>query len=161
MPELPSKLDGLFNIYLNILPYIEPVGFWSLMLGGVAVVLYIVAVATLRLVDLQKLINASGNRYDYDYEGYVFPSDSLLQSCYLYPLSVLPKDTLKNQSGSKVPRRSFSNLAALALELEPSTVPDQTCSSSNQPSCYEVDECQKVTGELKRSTLPGDVIRIR
>lgn len=159
MAELPSKLDGLFNIYLNILPFIEPVGFWSLLLGGVAVVLYIVAVATLHLVGLQKLINASGSRYDYD--EYVIPPETLLQSSYLYPLKVLPNESSKDKCASKVLRRSYNNLASLSLELEPAALLDQTYNNSNQLCCYEVDECSKMTGELKRSTLPGDVIRIR
>lgn len=148
MPELPSKLDTLFNIYLNILPYIEPLGFWSLLLSGVALILYMMVRTAARLLGLQKLISASsGGRCDD--ELYVFPAENLLQSCYLQPLKVLPKDPLKFKRPSDEPRRSVGNLVPLELELEPAISMEQTCDNSRQLCYYEVNE------------FHGDVFRIR
>lgn len=160
MPELPSKLDALFNIYLNILPYIEPVGFWSLLLSGVAIILYIVLGATARLVGLQKLINASSGGRSDD-EEYVFPADNLLQSCYLQPLRVLPKDPLKFRRPSEEPSRSLSNLGPLPLEMEPAISLDQTCDNNLQLCCYEVNECHGLGDSYGRAALAGDAFRIR
>lgn len=52
LDQLPEDLDSRFNFYLNILPYIEPIGFWGGLIFGLALLIYAVVRATMRLTSL-------------------------------------------------------------------------------------------------------------
>ncbi|XP_070140391.1 scavenger receptor class B member 1 isoform X2 [Drosophila kikkawai] len=49
MPRLPDSLDSRFNFYLNILPMVNPLGFWSALLLGVSLLSYAICKATLHM----------------------------------------------------------------------------------------------------------------
>ncbi|KAH8389058.1 hypothetical protein KR200_001002, partial [Drosophila serrata] len=49
MPGLPDALDSRFNFYLNILPLVNPLIFWSALLLGVGLLGYAITKATLHM----------------------------------------------------------------------------------------------------------------
>ncbi|KAH8251459.1 hypothetical protein KR038_000161, partial [Drosophila bunnanda] len=49
MPGLPDSLNSRFNFYLNILPLVNPLGFWSALLLGVGLLGYAITKATLHM----------------------------------------------------------------------------------------------------------------
>nr|XP_014102705.1 scavenger receptor class B member 1 isoform X2 [Bactrocera oleae]XP_036226453.1 scavenger receptor class B member 1 isoform X2 [Bactrocera oleae] len=63
MPELPEALDTRFNFYLNILPYLDILGYWGSLLLGIALLLYAVTRATLRMSNLTQINNISDGKY--------------------------------------------------------------------------------------------------
>lgn len=63
MPELPKSLDKRFNFYLNILPYLDILGYWGSLLLGIALLLYAVTRATLRMSNLTQVNNISDGKY--------------------------------------------------------------------------------------------------
>ncbi|XP_054083569.1 scavenger receptor class B member 1 isoform X2 [Zeugodacus cucurbitae] len=63
MPELPESLDTRFNFYLNILPYLDILGYWGSLLLGIALLLYAVTRATLRMSNLPQMNNISDGKY--------------------------------------------------------------------------------------------------
>ncbi|XP_049317422.1 scavenger receptor class B member 1 isoform X1 [Bactrocera dorsalis] len=63
MPELPEALDTRFNFYLNILPYLDILGYWGSLLLGIALLLYAVTRATLRMSNLTQMNNISDGKY--------------------------------------------------------------------------------------------------
>ncbi|XP_053961153.1 scavenger receptor class B member 1 isoform X1 [Anastrepha ludens] len=63
MPELPESLDTRFNFYLNILPYLDILGYWGSLVLGIALLLYAVTRATLRMSNLSQLNKISDGKY--------------------------------------------------------------------------------------------------
>ncbi|XP_036321468.1 scavenger receptor class B member 1 isoform X2 [Rhagoletis pomonella] len=63
MPELPESLDTRFNFYLNILPYLDIIGYWGSLVVGIALLLYAVTRATLRMSNLSQLNKISDGKY--------------------------------------------------------------------------------------------------
>ncbi|XP_039148988.1 scavenger receptor class B member 1 isoform X2 [Drosophila simulans] len=49
MSKLPDSLDSRFNFYLNILPLVNPLGFWSGILLGISLLGYAITKATLHM----------------------------------------------------------------------------------------------------------------
>ncbi|XP_052854701.1 scavenger receptor class B member 1 isoform X1 [Drosophila gunungcola] len=49
MSELPDSLDSRFNFYLNILPFVNPLGFWSGLLLGISLLGYAITRATIHM----------------------------------------------------------------------------------------------------------------
>ncbi|XP_044572457.1 scavenger receptor class B member 1 isoform X4 [Drosophila ananassae] len=49
MPKLPDFLDSRFNFYLNLLPLVNPLSFWSALLLGVSLLGYAITKATLQM----------------------------------------------------------------------------------------------------------------
>lgn len=49
MPKLPDELDTRFNFYLNLLPWVNPLGFWTALLLGVCLLVYAITRATLHM----------------------------------------------------------------------------------------------------------------
>lgn len=49
MPKLPDDLDSRFNFYLNLLPWVNPLGFWTALLLGVGLLVYAITRATLHM----------------------------------------------------------------------------------------------------------------
>ncbi|KAH8345406.1 hypothetical protein KR067_010470, partial [Drosophila pandora] len=49
MPKLPDFLDSRFNFYLNLLPLVNPLFFWSALLLGVCLLGYAITKATLQM----------------------------------------------------------------------------------------------------------------
>ncbi|XP_070068807.1 scavenger receptor class B member 1 isoform X2 [Drosophila takahashii] len=49
MTKLPDSLDSRFNFYLNILPLVNPLGFWTSLLLGISLLGYAITRATLHM----------------------------------------------------------------------------------------------------------------
>ncbi|KAH8354613.1 hypothetical protein KR084_005139 [Drosophila pseudotakahashii] len=49
MTKLPDSLDSRFNFYLNILPLVNPLGFWIGLLLGISLLGYAITRATLHM----------------------------------------------------------------------------------------------------------------
>ncbi|KAH8272209.1 hypothetical protein KR018_011741, partial [Drosophila ironensis] len=49
MPKLPESLDSRFNFYLNLLPWVNPLCFWSALLLGTGFLVYAITKATLHI----------------------------------------------------------------------------------------------------------------
>ncbi|XP_067620772.1 scavenger receptor class B member 1 isoform X2 [Eurosta solidaginis] len=63
MSELPESLDTRFNFYLNILPYLDILGYWGSLLLGIALLVYAVTRATLRMSSLTQMNHISDGKY--------------------------------------------------------------------------------------------------
>ncbi|XP_023158609.1 scavenger receptor class B member 1 isoform X2 [Ceratitis capitata] len=64
MPELPESLDSRFNFYLNILPYLDILGYWGSLALGVALLVYAVTRATLRMSNIAQMNQISDGKYN-------------------------------------------------------------------------------------------------
>ncbi|XP_005182566.2 scavenger receptor class B member 1 isoform X1 [Musca domestica] len=170
LPELPDSLDSRFNFYLNILPYIEPLGFWSGIVLGLALLVYAVTRATMRLTTLSKKgqtleVNyARANILQVAANGVYNPCEMKLlhaneknnmilrndghESDDLYAELQTPiNQNQQQQQSSKIKQRS-----SFALELEPAISNTDTSSSS---SSDEGNESDTATLTLSRNSTPS------
>uniref|UniRef100_A0A1I8N7B3 CD36 family protein n=1 Tax=Musca domestica TaxID=7370 RepID=A0A1I8N7B3_MUSDO len=170
LPELPDSLDSRFNFYLNILPYIEPLGFWSGIIVGLALLVYAVTRATMRLTTLSKKgqtleVNyARANILQVAANGVYNPCEMKLlhaneknnmilrndghESDDLYAELQTPiNQNQQQQQSSKIKQRS-----SFALELEPAISNTDTSSSS---SSDEGNESDTATLTLSRNSTPS------
>ncbi|XP_002133269.1 scavenger receptor class B member 1 isoform X1 [Drosophila pseudoobscura] len=64
MPSLPDSLDSRFNFYLNILPLVNPLGFWIALIMGVGLLGYAITRATLHMSSYaRQAANISEGKY--------------------------------------------------------------------------------------------------
>uniref|UniRef100_A0A6P4FLL6 Uncharacterized protein LOC108052458 n=1 Tax=Drosophila rhopaloa TaxID=1041015 RepID=A0A6P4FLL6_DRORH len=64
MSKLPDSLDSRFNFYLNILPLVNPLGFWSGLLLGISLLGYAITRATLHMSGYARQVaNISDGKY--------------------------------------------------------------------------------------------------
>ncbi|TDG46135.1 hypothetical protein AWZ03_007477 [Drosophila navojoa] len=64
MPKLPDELDTRFNFYLNLLPLVNPLGFWGALVLGVGLLVYAITRATLHMSSFtRQATNISDGKY--------------------------------------------------------------------------------------------------
>ncbi|XP_032595208.1 scavenger receptor class B member 1 isoform X2 [Drosophila grimshawi] len=64
MPKLSDELDTRFSFYLNILPLVNPVGFWGALVLGVGMLVYAITRATLHMSSFtRQATNISDGKY--------------------------------------------------------------------------------------------------
>ncbi|XP_030377493.1 scavenger receptor class B member 1 isoform X2 [Scaptodrosophila lebanonensis] len=64
MPNLPESLDTRFNFYLNLLPLVNPLGFWGALTLGVVLLVYAITRATLHMSSYaRQAANISDGKY--------------------------------------------------------------------------------------------------
>lgn len=63
MPKLPDSLDSRFNFYLNLLPLVNPIGFWGALLLGLSLLVYAITRATLHMSSYTRQATISDGKY--------------------------------------------------------------------------------------------------
>ncbi|XP_051858573.1 scavenger receptor class B member 1 isoform X2 [Drosophila albomicans] len=63
MPKLPDALDTRFSFYLNILPLVDPIGFWGPLILGVCLLVYAITRATLHMSSFTRQATISDGKY--------------------------------------------------------------------------------------------------
>ncbi|XP_034474104.1 scavenger receptor class B member 1 [Drosophila innubila] len=63
MPKLSDSLDTRFNFYLNLLPLVNPLGFWGALVLGVSLLVYAITRATLHMSSFTRQATISDGKY--------------------------------------------------------------------------------------------------
>ncbi|XP_017067297.1 sensory neuron membrane protein 1-like isoform X2 [Drosophila eugracilis] len=63
MPKLPDSLDSRFNFYLNILPLVNSLCFWTCLFLGIALILSTISRATIKMSSHVRGVNISEGKY--------------------------------------------------------------------------------------------------
>lgn len=153
-------MDTRFNFYLNILPYIEPLGFWGGLIFGLVLLVYAVTRATLRLTKngksldgnyakaniLQVATNAVYNPCEMkllhsDEKANIILRNEGHDSDNLYT-ELRPNSQQQQQLSSK-------RASSYALELEP------VLSNTDSSSCDEGNDSDTATLTLSRNSSPS------
>lgn len=153
-------MDTRFNFYLNILPYIEPLGFWGGLIFGLALLVYAVTRATLRLTK-----NGKGLDVNYAKANILqVATNAVYNPCEVKLLHSDEKANiiLRNEghdsddlyselrSNSQQPQQLSSKRdSSYALDLEP------VLSNTDSSSCDECNDSDTATLTLSRNSSPS------
>ncbi|XP_043644552.1 uncharacterized protein LOC122614130 [Drosophila teissieri] len=150
MSKLPDSLDSRFNFYLNILPLVNPLGFWCGILLGISLLSYAITKATIHMSSLARrtanitdvkyvranlIQNLAGEAANHAYS----PCDIKL----LDDLSVV-RHPVKNRT---VRDSAFSTKTTYALDMEPALL-DTGESSDEGRDCDIVTISRNSTSTL-------------
>ncbi|CAD7085799.1 unnamed protein product [Hermetia illucens] len=124
MRELPKPLESRFNLYLNILPYIEPVGFWGGLVVGALCLIFAIVQA---VVKLPQFLSSSQKQYSNNsrFEKSTFRS-SIYQPCEMKLMEAKDKYTTKPQHGD-----DEIMICSIDISGEDNHVMDQVTSNSD------------------------------
>ncbi|EDW76211.2 uncharacterized protein Dwil_GK14781 [Drosophila willistoni] len=171
MPKLPESLDTRFNFYLNILPLVNPLGFWGALILGVALLGYAITRATLHMSSYaRQAANISDGKY---------ARANLLQNltgagnhqvyspCELKLLDDMPggkKHVIIRSGNEDQDQLAFQERrrqSAYALQLEPalSDEAEEDGGGSGSSSSDEGNECDTITLS-RNSTTSSSCIEV-
>uniref|UniRef100_A0A1A9W5I5 Scavenger receptor class B member 1 n=1 Tax=Glossina brevipalpis TaxID=37001 RepID=A0A1A9W5I5_9MUSC len=161
MPQLPNDLDFLFSMYLNVLPYLEPIVFWSCSIIGFTLVFYAITRATLRMSNLTHPTHISdNNRYT---KANLFNSQNgVYKSCEMQKIEGKEKSRLlsnetydRNESNNKYcEKKEDSNRtrSSYILDLEPALSSSDCGSNTGNSSNDEGNESDTATLTISRNS---------
>ncbi|XP_037881878.1 scavenger receptor class B member 1 [Glossina fuscipes] len=141
MPQLPDEMNLLFSMYLNVLPYAEPIIFWSCSIIGFTLVFYAITRATLRMSNLGHSTHISdGNRYGK--ANLLNSQNGVYKSCELKQIEgkeksrLLPGETYaRSNVNEEYCEKEESNRArSYILDLEPTALSASDCGSNTGSS---------------------------
>ncbi|KAL9931002.1 scavenger receptor class B member 1 isoform 2-T2 [Glossina fuscipes fuscipes] len=141
MPQLPDEMNLLFSMYLNVLPYAEPIVFWSCSIIGFTLVFYAITRATLRMSNLGHSTHISdGNRYGK--ANLLNSQNGVYKSCELKQIEgkeksrLLPGETYaRSNVNQEYCEKEESNRArSYILDLEPTALSASDCGSNTGSS---------------------------
>ncbi|XP_064553706.1 scavenger receptor class B member 1 isoform X1 [Drosophila montana] len=166
MPKLPDELDSRFSFYLNILPLVNPLGFWGALVLGVGLLVYAITRATLHMSSFtRQATNISDSKYARanllqnltGSGGIVGGGNQVYNPCELKLLDDIPaakKHVIIRASEEDYQERRPS---AYALELEPALSDAESSDEGNDSdtvtlsrnsttssSCIEVEHADDV-----------------
>lgn len=126
MPKLPDELDTRFNFYLNLLPLVNPLGFWTALLVGVSLLVYAITRATLHMSSFTRQTpNISEGKYARAnlLTGSGACGNQVYNPCELKLLDDLPASKkhviIRDSTGAVEDAYQERRSSAYALELEP------------------------------------------
>ncbi|ALC40414.1 CG40006 [Drosophila busckii] len=180
MPKLPDELDTRFNFYLNLLPLVNPIGFWAALLLGVCLLIYAITRATLHMSSLtRQATNISDGKYAranllQNLAGNVAgigSGNQVYNPCELQLLDdkkhVIIRDSAEQEQSYQERRQS-----AFALELEPAISDAESSDEGNESdtvtlsrnsttssSCIEVENCDDCLDCFEESDLQLDAVQ--
>lgn len=126
MPKLPDDLDTRFNFYLNLLPLVNPLGFWTALLLGVGLLVYAITRATLHMSNFTRQTpSLSEGKYARAnlLTGSGACGNQVYNPCELKLLDDLPASKkhviIRDNTGANEDAYQERRSSAYALELEP------------------------------------------
>lgn len=153
-------MDTRFNFYLNILPYIEPLGFWGGLIFGLVLLVYAVTRATLRLTKNGKSLDgnyAKANILQVATNAVYNPCEMKLLHSDEKANIILRNEghdsdnlyTELRSNSQQQQQLSSKRASSYALELEP------VLSNTDSSSCDEGNDSDTATLTLSRNSSPS------
>lgn len=154
-------MDTRFNFYLNILPYIEPLGFSGGLIFGLVLLVYAVTRATLRLTKNGKSLDgnyAKANILQVATNAVYNPCEMKLMHSDEKANIILRNEghdsdnlytELRPNSQQQLQQLSSKRASSYALELEP------VLSNTDSSSCDEGNDSDTATLTLSRNSSPS------
>ncbi|KQS61763.1 uncharacterized protein Dere_GG27099 [Drosophila erecta] len=153
MSKLPDNLDSRFNFYLNILPLVNPLGFWSGILLGISLLGYAI---TRAMLHMSSFARQTANITDVKYvRANLFQNFAGEAANHAYsPCDIKLLDDLPVVSHpaekQTVQDSAFITKTTYALDMEPALL-DTGESSDEGPDCDVVTTSRNSTSTLYRA----------
>lgn len=159
MPQLPDHMNILFSMYLNVLPYVEPIVFWSCSIIGFTLVFYAITRATLRMSNLGHSTHISdGNRYGK--ANLLNSQNGVYKSCEMKQIEgkeksrLLPDETYghSNVNDEYCEKEESNRRRSYILDLEPALSASDCGSNTGSSSNDEGNDSDTATMTISRNS---------
>ncbi|XP_050746290.1 scavenger receptor class B member 1 isoform X2 [Drosophila biarmipes] len=157
MTKLPDYLDSRFNFYLNILPLVNPLGFWIGLLLGISLLGYAITRATLHISNNAcRAANISKGKYgieNLNQEHRCGATNPVYSPCEMKLLGKLPavNRNVLERSVQNSKLCTMNPKPTYALDMEPALL--DACESTDV-----VQNCNNITPSRKSTTSHQKVV---
>lgn len=161
MPKLPDFLDSRFNFYLNLLPLVNPLSFWSALLLGVGLLGYAITKATIQMSNYTRKTTTISERK--------FARVNLMQNisgvaptqafgaCEMKLISDRQGvDHIRRSNDTDIQFQNRHRLSKLALEIEPA-LSDSEETSDEGKNCKSQNSNFYVSSSCSTADLNDDM----